>query len=95
MPTLTRRAFATRLAAGAAGATALPRTLHAQVRPAALPTDLAWLTLTEAADLVKARRVSSLELVEACLARIATYNPKLNAFITVAGSNSEVCSPCP
>ena len=83
MPTLTRRAFATRLAAGAAGATALPRTLHAQVRPAALPTDLAWLTLTEAADLVKARRVSSLELVEACLARIATYDPKLNAFITV------------
>lgn len=83
MSTLTRRAFATRLAAGAAVAATLPRTTRAQARAAALPTDLAWLTLTEAADLVKARRVSSLELVEACLARIATYDPKLNAFITV------------
>jgi aspartyl-tRNA(Asn)/glutamyl-tRNA(Gln) amidotransferase subunit A len=82
MHTLSRRDFGARLAAGAAVAS-LPRTLRAQRAAAPVPADLAWLTLTDAADLVKARRVSSLELVEACLARINTYNPKLNAFITV------------
>jgi aspartyl-tRNA(Asn)/glutamyl-tRNA(Gln) amidotransferase subunit A len=49
------------------------------------PTDLAWLALTEAAALVKARTVSPTELVTACLERITTYNPKLNAFITITG----------
>lgn len=82
MPTLSRRAFGARLATGAAVA-ALPRTLRAQRATPPVPADLAWLTMTDAADLVKARRVSSLELVDACLARINTYNPKLNAFITV------------
>ncbi len=80
MPTLTRRAFTTSLVAGVAAARA-PIAVAAQ-RPAA-PADLAWLSLTEAAALVKARKVSSTELVTACLDRIATYNPKLNAFITV------------
>ncbi len=32
---------------------------------------------------VQARRVSSLELVEACLARIAQHDPRMRAFITV------------
>ncbi|MGE0816095.1 MAG: amidase [Vicinamibacterales bacterium] len=82
MPTVTRRAFTTSLVAGAA-LTARPPRLLAQ-RPAA-PGDLAWLTLTEAADLVRARKVSPVELTSACLERIATYNPKLNAFITVVG----------
>jgi len=41
------------------------------------------LTLTEAADAVRAKRVSPTELAKACLARIDVYNPKLNAFITV------------
>lgn len=82
MPTLSRRAFATTIVAGAVAARPTARLL-AQ-RPAT-PADLAWLSLTEAADLVKARKVSSTELVTACLERIATYNPKLNAFITVTG----------
>ena len=80
MPSLTRRAFATSLVAGAAATHLSAR--QASQRPAT-PTDLAWLSLTEAADLVKAKRVSPTELVTACLDRIATYNPKLNAFITV------------
>jgi aspartyl-tRNA(Asn)/glutamyl-tRNA(Gln) amidotransferase subunit A len=79
MPTLSRRAFATSLVVAAAART--PVRASAQ-RPAA-PADLAWLSLTEAADLVKARKVSATELVAACLDRINTYNPKLNAFITV------------
>src|SRR2546422_4649361 len=45
--------------------------------------DLAALSLTEAAARIRARSVTPTQLAEACLARIATYNPKLNAFITV------------
>jgi aspartyl-tRNA(Asn)/glutamyl-tRNA(Gln) amidotransferase subunit A len=41
------------------------------------------LTLTEAADQIRNRKVSSLELTRACLERIERLNPKLNAFITV------------
>ncbi len=81
MSTLTRRAFGASLVAGAAASRSSLRLVAAQ-RPAT-PTDLAWLSLTEAAELVKARQVSPTELVTACLERITTYNPKLNAFITV------------
>ena len=41
------------------------------------------LTLTEAADQIRDRKLSSLELTRACLERIERLNPKLNAFITV------------
>lgn len=43
----------------------------------------AMLTLSEAAAKVRSGSVSSLELTQACLARIDTYDPKLDAFITV------------
>ena len=81
MSTLTRRAFGASLAAAAA-ARPFPLRLVAAQRPAT-PADLAWLSLTQAAELVAANKVSPTELVTACLDRIATYNPKLNAFITV------------
>jgi aspartyl-tRNA(Asn)/glutamyl-tRNA(Gln) amidotransferase subunit A len=42
--------------------------------------ELATLPLTEAADLIQQRKVSPLELVEACLKRIDQSNPTLNAF---------------
>jgi aspartyl-tRNA(Asn)/glutamyl-tRNA(Gln) amidotransferase subunit A len=45
--------------------------------------DVAALSLTEASARIRARSVTPTELTEACLARIETYNPKLNAFITV------------
>ena len=82
MSTLSRRAFATSLVAGAAVARTAVRV--AAQRPST-PTDLAWLSLTEAAELVRTRKVSATELVTACLDRISTYNPKLNAFITISG----------
>ena len=44
---------------------------------------LTTLTLTDAAALVRARRVSAVGLTTACPVRIDTYHPKLNAFITV------------
>jgi aspartyl-tRNA(Asn)/glutamyl-tRNA(Gln) amidotransferase subunit A len=45
--------------------------------------DLTSLTLTEASGRIRARSVTATQLTEACLARIETYNPKLNALITV------------
>ena len=80
MSTVTRRAFASSLVAVAAAPTLVAR--QPAARPAAA-ADLAWLSLAEAADLVRSRKVSPVELTTACLDRVATYNPKLNAFITV------------
>lgn len=45
--------------------------------------DLALMGLAEASELVRGRKVSPLELTQACLSRIEALNPELNAFITV------------
>lgn len=45
--------------------------------------DLASLTLRQASERIHAKKVTPLELTEACLDRIKTYNPKINAWITV------------
>src|ERR1700676_1449871 len=45
--------------------------------------DVSRLSLAEASARIRARTVTPTQLTEACLARIQTYNPKLNAFITV------------
>ena len=39
--------------------------------------------LSEVSELLRSKRLSPLELTEACLARIEALNPELNAFITV------------
>ena len=44
---------------------------------------MARLTIAEAGDQIRKRKVSSSELTSACLKRIEQLNPKLNAFITV------------
>jgi len=41
------------------------------------------LTLTEAAEQIRTRRISPVELTRECLSRIERLNPTLNAFITV------------
>ena len=43
------------------------------------------LTLTEAAEQIRTRRLSPVELTRECLARIESLDPVLNAFITVTG----------
>ena len=45
--------------------------------------DLAKLSIREAADLIRKKKVSPVELTKACLARIDQTNPSLNAFITI------------
>ncbi|MEK7709289.1 MAG: amidase [candidate division NC10 bacterium] len=44
--------------------------------------DLCWLPATELAALIRARKLSPVELTEAVLARIERLNPRLNAFCT-------------
>jgi aspartyl-tRNA(Asn)/glutamyl-tRNA(Gln) amidotransferase subunit A len=48
----------------------------------------AWLSLTEAAQLVRAKKISPVELTEECLRRIERLNAKLNAFITVTAESA-------
>jgi aspartyl-tRNA(Asn)/glutamyl-tRNA(Gln) amidotransferase subunit A len=43
------------------------------------------LSLSEASDLIRSRKISPLELTRGCLSRIEQLNGKLNAFITVTG----------
>ena len=45
--------------------------------------DPAALTVAEAGERLRKGRLTSVRLVESCLARIKVYDPKLNAFITV------------
>jgi aspartyl-tRNA(Asn)/glutamyl-tRNA(Gln) amidotransferase subunit A len=45
--------------------------------------ELAFLTIAEAAKLIRQRKISSVELTELMLARIAAFNPKLHAYITI------------
>lgn len=50
--------------------------------------DLAFLSAVEQARLVRARDVSSTELVQLYLERIARLDPELNAFVTVGGEDA-------
>ncbi|HEV3200438.1 MAG TPA: amidase [Bryobacteraceae bacterium] len=74
MPNSSRRGF---LAAGLGALTA------AHLARADSSGELAALTLKQASDRIRSRKVSPVELTEACLDRIKTYNPKINAWITV------------
>jgi aspartyl-tRNA(Asn)/glutamyl-tRNA(Gln) amidotransferase subunit A len=47
----------------------------------AVPTDLHWLTIADAARLIERRRLSPVELTDALLARIEALDPQLNAFL--------------
>jgi len=50
--------------------------------------ELAFLTATEQAELVRAGKVTPVELVETYLERIERLNPELNAFVTVCGDEA-------
>jgi aspartyl-tRNA(Asn)/glutamyl-tRNA(Gln) amidotransferase subunit A len=50
--------------------------------------DLTRLSLAEAAELVRRKKVSPVELTRACLARIDALNPVLNAYITVTAESA-------
>jgi aspartyl-tRNA(Asn)/glutamyl-tRNA(Gln) amidotransferase subunit A len=75
---LDRRVFLS-LTAGSVAAAMAPAVL-AQSRTA---SDLTALSLHEAAERVRNREVSAVELTQACLARIDRYDGQINAFISV------------
>jgi len=100
MPKLTedvsRRSFLQTALAGTAGSWILAPTWSEAV---AIPQnrnrtdggeagELTRLSLREAAELVRRKRVSPVELTQACLARIERLNPVLNAFITVTAESA-------
>jgi aspartyl-tRNA(Asn)/glutamyl-tRNA(Gln) amidotransferase subunit A len=81
MASINRREFVAITAGAAAlGAVAGMSPLTAQVDA---PADLSELTLAEASRRIHAHQVTSVELVRAVLARTATYNRIVNAYITV------------
>ena len=51
-------------------------------------TDLSKFNLIEAAELIKTKKVSPVELTRTCLDRIEKFNPLLNAFITVTAETA-------
>jgi aspartyl-tRNA(Asn)/glutamyl-tRNA(Gln) amidotransferase subunit A len=54
------------------------------------PDDLTAFSLRDVAALLRGRKVSPVELTNACLARIERLNPVLNAFITVTADQALV-----
>jgi aspartyl-tRNA(Asn)/glutamyl-tRNA(Gln) amidotransferase subunit A len=91
MTSLSRRSFnasALRLAAGVAGSAVASRAAVARADQTSTArggsaADVSQLTLADASSRIRAGTVTSVELVNACLARIDIYQSKLNAFITV------------
>src|SRR5207247_8520637 len=52
------------------------------------PAELAFLTATEQARLIRRREVSPIELVDVYLERIGRLDPQLNAFVTVSADEA-------
>jgi aspartyl-tRNA(Asn)/glutamyl-tRNA(Gln) amidotransferase subunit A len=85
LTSMNRRDFNS-LALGAAAATQLlGNRAFAKAKPDAVSAN-ASLSLSEAAARIRAGQLSSVALTQDCLDRITTYQPKLNAFITVMKS---------
>jgi Asp-tRNA(Asn)/Glu-tRNA(Gln) amidotransferase A subunit family amidase len=51
-------------------------------------TDLCWLPATELAALIRRRKISPVEVVNAVLGRIDKLNPALNAYVTVTADQA-------
>jgi len=47
------------------------------------PGEPAFWTLKQASENLRARKISSVELTQACLERMAAFNPKIDAWITI------------
>lgn len=65
------------------------RAFLASLSAAAAPgAELHWLSIDQAAALIRARKLSPVELTRHCLARIEKLNPRLNAFITITAEQA-------
>ena len=50
--------------------------------------ELSWLPATTLAGMIRRKKVSPVEVVNAILARIEALNPVLNAFVTLTGDQA-------
>ncbi len=89
MTTITRRGFH-KLAGsvlgsglGAAWLSSLSPLAMDAALPEMTPEGLPFLSLTEVSGMIREHKVTSVELVNALLARITVYNPKVNCYVTV------------
>src|SRR5262245_7498814 len=82
---LSRRSFIAIASTSAAGSLVLG---SAKVAGQGARSDVTTLSLEEAADQLRRKRLSPVELTQACLARIERLNPALNAFITVSAESA-------
>lgn len=55
-------------------------------------SDLVWLSASEAAALIRRRKLSPVEYIDAVLARIEHLQPKLNCFATVAADQARAAA---
>jgi aspartyl-tRNA(Asn)/glutamyl-tRNA(Gln) amidotransferase subunit A len=55
-------------------------------------SDLTRLTIAEAAPLIRERKLSPVELTDACLARIESVEPQINAFITITSDEARAAA---
>jgi aspartyl-tRNA(Asn)/glutamyl-tRNA(Gln) amidotransferase subunit A len=79
-----RRTFIKTAVTGAAATVAWTSAQARAAQSSSNSTDeLTAMSIREAAELVRRKKVSPVELTKACLARIDQFNPTLNAFITV------------
>ncbi|TLZ25246.1 MAG: hypothetical protein E6K25_15570 [Gammaproteobacteria bacterium] len=89
---MSRRAFVKGVLAGAAGGVIPQIAIGADAAGGATEpitdTGTTALSLSEASRLLRQKKVSPVELTRACLARIESLNPTLNAFITVTAESA-------
>ena len=88
-----RRAFIKGAIAGATGTVAAGIDRHAAhahtgAQQTRQGSNVSQLSLSEASQLVRSKKVSPVELTYECLSRIERLNPKLNAFITVTADSA-------
>jgi aspartyl-tRNA(Asn)/glutamyl-tRNA(Gln) amidotransferase subunit A len=82
MEKFSRREFVA-IGLGAAALKTAPASPGPRFPTPAAPDDLLSLSLSEVSKRLRAKQVTSVELTQALLDRIKTYNPKVNAYITV------------
>ena len=82
---MTRRQFSKTVATTVAAASirSLASPLEALAAESPGTDQIAGLSLTEAANQIRADKITSTTLTLACLERIRIYNPKVDAYITV------------
>ena len=85
---LSRRSFISAALAGAAGSLNIAAKQTEAGNSQGRDDDVTKLSIREAAELVRRKKISPVVLTQACLARIERVNPRLNTFITLTAESA-------